>query len=325
MTSQVQERRREHNRASEGPGFLFFLKHAFGFWQSTRSKEPPTDGAEWKMDIQPPAAVTLGIVNSQRSVGEERNPSISRAQKQGLTSVTAAVWKKVVHRPFCFRHRHWKIPPDVTTEETESALTTSCWREAQLCAGKMVGCSFPSGRKRKRGFAARGEGMTHSCWGRGRFNLSWSLGGELGFLHLMGQFISQFRIKLACLQVCSLNHFKLLLHHSLLPQSHSGAFLNESSHEFSQRTLILSLLSRDWRALLKNLGKKCNIGWICICFRVCSRTVFCLTFSFALSCLYIYGVKSVTKFTNAVVDLCVKESLHWYNFLILSIIKKQQN
>ena len=131
------------------------------------------------MDIQPPAAVTLGIVNSQRSVGEEKNPSISRAQKQGLTSVTAAVWKKVVHRPFCFRHRHWKIPPDVTTEETESALTTSCWREAQLCAGKMVGCSFPSGRKRKRGFAARGEGMTQLLRKR-KVQLELIFGGGIG-------------------------------------------------------------------------------------------------------------------------------------------------
>lgn len=137
------------------------------------------------MDTQPLAAVTLGIVNSQRGAGGEKNPGISRAQKQDLTSITAAVRKKVVRRPFCFRHRHRKIPPDVTTEKTERAPTASCWREAQLCARKMVRCSFPSGRKRKRVFTAGGtageDGMTHSCRGRERFYLSCSLGKNRDF------------------------------------------------------------------------------------------------------------------------------------------------
>lgn len=47
-----------------------------------------------------------------------------------MTSVTVAVQKKAVCGPFCFitslKLRHWKIPPDITTEETERALTASC-------------------------------------------------------------------------------------------------------------------------------------------------------------------------------------------------------
>ncbi len=46
-----------------------------------------------------------------------------------MTSVAAAVQEKLYVDRSDLSLRRWKIPPDVTTEETERALTASCLRE----------------------------------------------------------------------------------------------------------------------------------------------------------------------------------------------------
>lgn len=61
-----------------------------------------------------------------------------------MPSVTLAIKTKAVHEPLCLvtrlNPRHWKSPADTTTEETQKALTVSCftYHRDTLHSRKMV-------------------------------------------------------------------------------------------------------------------------------------------------------------------------------------------